>query len=103
MSIQEIEAKLQELNLRKNDCLKKQDYKEAAKIRDIERSITSILADSLFKEAEIKLIALNRERYMLYLIEDKEYVPLFIEDTEEYKKLLEKYAFTIRIAKEELR
>ena len=102
MTRQELETKLQEINLRKNDCLKKQDYEEAAKLRDIEKCVISILTDPLFKEAETKLIALNRERYMLYILEDIEYVPLIIEDTEEYKKLSEKYAFTIRIAKEEL-
>jgi hypothetical protein len=73
-----------------------------SELRDLEKSIIAILADPLLKEAEIKLIALNRERHMLSVLEDIEYVPLSIEDTEEYKKLLEDYAFAIRITKEEL-
>ena len=102
MSRQELETKLVEIKHKKQSCLLSQDYDEAAKTRDIERSITAILEDPLFKKAEVKLIALNRERHMLSVLEDIEYVPLSIEDTEEYKKLLEDYAFTIRIAKEEL-
>ena len=103
MTRQELETKLIEITQKKNTCILRQDYDEAAKLRDIEKCVISILADPLFKEAETKLIALNRERYMLYILEDIEYVTLSIEDTEEYKKLSENYAFTIRIAKEELR
>lgn len=103
MSRQEIETKLSEINRNKNRAVIERNWDEAARLRDIEKSIIAILADPLFKEAETKLIALNRERHMLSVLEDIEYVPLSIEDTEEYKKLSEKYyAFAIRRTKEEL-
>jgi hypothetical protein len=113
MSRKELETKLQEIIRRKNDCAinwfyvpvhgRTQVFEEVAELRDLEKSIIAILADPLLKEAEIKLIALNRERHMLSVLEDIEYVPLSIEDTEEYKKLSEKYyAFAIRRTKEEL-
>lgn len=102
MTRQELETKLQEINLKKNYCSRKQIYEKAAELRDIEKSITAILADPLLKEAEVKLIALNRERHMLSVLEDIEYVPLSIEDIEEYKKLEKDYAFALRLTKEEL-
>jgi hypothetical protein len=101
MTRQELETKLQEINLRKNDCLKKQDYEEAARLRDIEKCIFKILKDPLLNEAEVKVNAINRERQMLSVLEDVSFLPYKMEETEEYKKLLENYA--IGIAKEELR
>jgi len=91
MSRKELETKLQEINSRKNYFLKSQIDEKAAELRDIEKSFIAILADPLLKEAEVKLIALNRERHMLSILDDIEYVPLCIEDTKEYKKLSEKY------------
>jgi hypothetical protein len=101
MSRKELETKLQEIILKKNHCVQTwfilslderiQIFEEAAELRDIEKSFIAILADPLLKEAEVKLIALNRERHMLSILDDIEYVPLCIEDTKEYKKLSEKY------------
>ena len=102
MSRQELETKLVEITKKKRNCIHNQNFEEAANLRDIERSIFAILSDPLFKAAEIKLIALNRERQMLSVLEDIEYIPLNIEDTEEYKKLSEDYAFTIRTAKKDI-
>lgn len=100
MTRQELTDKLEEINLRKNDSLKNQRYEEAAHLRDIEKGILSILTDPILKKAEIKVNAVNRERQMLSVLEDTEFVPYTIVETEEYKIIAENYAYTIRSTKE---
>jgi hypothetical protein len=46
---------------------------------------------STFLEAKKKVDAVNRERQMDSVLEDKEFVPYTIEETEEYKKFQETY------------
>jgi len=41
--------------------------------------------DELLKKAEKKVIAINRQRKIDAILEDKEYIPFLIEETEEYK------------------
>jgi hypothetical protein len=52
---------------------------------------TSTITSVLLEEAKLKVSAVNRERQMDSVLEDKEFVPYTIEETEEYKKFQETY------------
>ena len=100
MSRQELIDKLESIQQKKQLTVKDMNWEEACRLRDIEKCISKILEDPLLNKAEIKVNAVNRERQMNSVLEDVSFQPYKIEETEEYKKLLEKHA--IRVAKEEL-
>lgn len=52
---------------------------------------TPTISSFLLEEAKRKVNAVNRERQMDSVLEDKEFVPYTIEETEEYKKFQETY------------
>ena len=52
---------------------------------------TATISSTLLEEAKKKVNAVNRERQMDSVLEDKEFVPYTIEETEEYKKFQETY------------
>ena len=52
---------------------------------------TPTITSALLEEAKVKVNAVNRERQMDSILDDKEFVPYMIEETEEYKKFQETY------------
>jgi hypothetical protein len=52
---------------------------------------TPTITSTLLEEAKAKVNAVNRERQMDSVLEDKEFIRYTIEETEEYKKFQETY------------
>jgi len=52
---------------------------------------TAIIESSLLKKAEIKVKAINRERQIDSILEDKDFIPMDIKETAEYKEFENTY------------
>jgi hypothetical protein len=57
---------------------------------------TGIIESDLLKKAEKKVKAFNRERKIDSILEDTEYIPMDIKETEEYKEFENKYMKPIK-------
>jgi hypothetical protein len=57
---------------------------------------TGIIESDLLKKAEKKVRAFNRERKIDSILEDTEYIPMDIKETDEYKEFEEKYMKPIK-------
>jgi len=57
---------------------------------------TVIIESDLLKKAEKKVKAFNRERKIDSILEDTEYIPMDIEETEEYEEFKNKYMTPIK-------